>query len=165
MPVFLIFVFVVFAEIATFAAIGRALGVMATLALTAVAMLMGAALLRYLGVGALRRAEASLARGENPIGDVFDAACVAMAGVLLILPGFLTDLLALMLLVRPLRRGIGGLLWRRLQASPNVRVWTHSTGATVVEGEYTEIVEGRRLPPGGPPNGSPNGPPRGPAGG
>ncbi len=158
MPVLLILVFVMFAEIAAFAAVGRALGVMATLALTVAAMLTGAALLRYLGVGSLRRAEASLTRGENPIGDVFDAACIALAGVLLILPGFITDILALMLLIRPLRRGVGGLLWRRLQASPNVRVWTHRDGATVVEGEYTEVVEDRRrLPPGGAPRGPTNG--------
>ena len=152
MPVLLSLVFVVFAEIAVFAAVGRAVGVAATLGLTAAAMLLGLAMVRYLGVDALRRAEASLARGESPIGDVFDAACVALAGVLLIVPGFLTDLMALLLLIRPLRRWVGALLWRRLQASPNARVWTHSSGATVVEGEYTEIVENRGLPP-------PNAPP------
>ncbi len=160
MPVLLPLVFVVFAEIAVFVAVGRALGVLATLALTAAAMLAGAALLRFLGVEVLRRAEASLARGESPIGDVFDAACVALAGVLLILPGFVTDIVAVMLLIRPLRRWIGGLMWRRLQASPNVRVWTHGDGATVVEGEYREIVEHRRLPPH-----DPSKPPEGPAGG
>ena len=153
MPVLLAILLLVFAEIAVFVVVGNAIGVLATLALTALAMLLGAALLRRLGLVALKRAEASLARGENPIGDVFDAACVALAGVLLILPGFLTDVLALMLLLGPLRRWVGALLWRRLQASPNVRVWTHVDGATVVEGEYREVSERPRLPPNGPTSG------------
>lgn len=157
MAVLLALVFVVFAEIAGFVAVGRAVGIAATLALTAAAMLAGAALVRYLGLDALRRAEASLARGESPAGAVFDAACVALAGVLLILPGFLSDALALMLLIRPLRRWVGAMLWRRLQASPNVRVWAHDAGATVVEGEYVEIVENRRLPPREPPLAPPGG--------
>lgn len=152
MPLLLLFVFVVFAEIAAFAAVGRAIGVLATVALAAAAMLAGAVLVRVLGVDALRRAEASMARGESPVGAVFDAAAVALAGVLLILPGFLSDFVALMLLIRPLRSFVGAMLWRRLQASPNVRIWTHSDGASVVEGEYVEIVEDRRLPPDRPPN-------------
>jgi len=154
-------VFVVFAEIAAFVAVGRAIGVFATLALTAAAMAVGVALVRYLGVDALRRAEASMARGESPAGAAFDAACVALAGVLLIVPGFLTDVLAVLFLIRPLRRWAGAALWRRLQASPNVRVWTHADGATVVEGEYVEIVEDRRLPPTGRPAGRRKRPPAG----
>jgi UPF0716 protein FxsA len=140
-------VFVAFAEIALYVAVGRAIGVLPTLALTAAAMLAGALVVRRLGVDALRRAEASMARGESPAGDVFDAACVALAGMLLIVPGFLTDLLAVLFLIRPLRRWAGAALWRRLQALPNVRVWTRADGAAVVEGEYVEIVENRRLPP------------------
>ena len=152
MPLLLLFVFVVFAELAVFVAVGRAIGVVATLALTAAAMLAGVMLVRLLGVDALRRAEASLARGESPAGAVFDAAAVALAGVLLIVPGFLSDGLALMLLILPLRNFIGAVLWRRLQASPNVRVWRTQQGDTVVEGEYVEIKTDRRLPPRRPPD-------------
>ena len=152
MPLLLLFVFVVFAELAVFVAVGRAIGVAATLVLTAAAMLAGVMLVRLLGVDALRRAEASLARGESPVGAVFDAAAVALAGVLLIVPGFLSDGLALMLLIRPLRNFIGAVLWRRLQASPNVRVWRTQQGDTVVEGEYVEIKTDRRLPSRRPPD-------------
>ena len=162
MPLLLLFVFVVFAEIAAFVAVGRAIGVLATLALTAASMLAGGILVRVLGVDALRRAEASLARGESPVGAVFDAAAVALAGVLLILPGFLSDGLALLLLIRPLRNFFGALLWRRLQASPDVRVWRTQAGATVVEGEYVEIRDAPRLPPAGKPPGPDRGPDRGP---
>ena len=158
MALLLALVFVVFAEIAAYVAVGRAIGVLATLALTAAAMAAGVWMVRRLGVGALRRAEASMARGESPAGDVFDAACVALAGVLLVVPGFLTDLAAVLFLIRPLRRWAGAALWRRLQASPDARVWTHADGATVVEGEYVEIVERRRLSPSAPPGDEPKRP-------
>jgi UPF0716 protein FxsA len=148
MPVLALLALYTFAEIAAFIAVGRAIGVPATLALVAVAMAAGLLVIRVLGLDALRRAEASLSRGESPAGAVFDAACVALAGILLALPGFLSDLLALALLVRPLRKWLGGLMWRGLQASPNVRVWRDSSGMTVVEGEYVEIREQRVLPPG-----------------
>ncbi len=141
MPVFLLFVFVVFAEIATFIAVGRAIGVLATLALVALAMIGGLVLVRVLGLDALRRAEESMARGESPAGAVFDAAAVAFAGILLAVPGFLSDIMALCLLLRPLRRWIGGMMWRRLQRSPDIRVWTTARGETVVEGEYVEVHE------------------------
>jgi UPF0716 protein FxsA len=147
MPLLALFILVVFAEIATFIAVGRAIGVLATLALLAVTVIGGLMLVRVLGLDALRRAEASMARGESPAGAVFDAACVVFAGVLLALPGFLSDILALALMIRPLRQWLGAVLWRRLQAAPNVRVWTHQSGATVVEGDYVEIVEARALPP------------------
>lgn len=147
MPLLILFVFVVFAEVATFIAVGRAIGVLPTLALMALSILGGLALVRALGLDALRRAEASMAQGESPAGAVFDAACVVLAGVLFALPGFLSDILALMLLIRPLRRWLGGMMWRGLQAQPNVRVWTHRSGATVVEGDYIEVVEDRAALP------------------
>ncbi len=148
MPLLILFVFVVFAEIATFIAVGKAIGVLGTLALILLGMVGGLMLVKILGIDALRRAEASLARGESPAGAVFDAACVAFAGVLFAVPGFLSDILAILLLIRPLRRWLGGSLWRGLQASPNVRVWKHSSGATVVEGDFVEVIENPpRLPP------------------
>ena len=67
--------------------------------------------------------------------------------MLFALPGFLSYLLALLLLIRPLRRWLGGSLWRGLQPSPNVRVWNHASGASVVEGDFVEVVENPpRLP-------------------
>lgn len=149
MPFLVLLILGAFAEIATFIAVGRAIGVLATLALVALTMVGGLLLVRVLGLDALKRAEASLARGESPAGAVFDAACVAFAGVLLALPGFLSDLLALALLIRPLRNWLGGMMWRGLQSAPNVRVWRDASGATVVEGEYVEIREHRSLPPDG----------------
>jgi UPF0716 protein FxsA len=139
MPFFLLFVFVVFAEIATFIAVGQAIGIPATLGLLVLAMIGGVVMIRILGLDALRRAEESMRRGESPAGAVFDAAAVVLAGLLLAVPGFLSDIVAVALLLRPLRKWVGGMMWRRLQQSPDVRVWTTARGETIVEGEYVEV--------------------------
>ena len=151
MPILALLVFGVLAEIATFIAVGKAIGIAATLLLAIASCLGGLMLVRLLGLDALRRAEESLARGESPAGAVFDAGCLVLAAILLALPGFLSDIVALMLLIRPLRRFIGGLLWRRLQASPDARVWIHTrygrtTRSDVVEGEFVEIIDANALP-------------------
>jgi UPF0716 protein FxsA len=153
MPLFLLFVFFAFAEIATFIAVGQAIGIPATLGLLAATMIGGLVLIRVLGLDALRRAEESMRRNESPVGAVFDGAAVVLAGLLLAIPGFLSDLVAIALLLRPLRNWVGGMMWRRLQQSPNVRVWTTQRGETIVEGEYVEVRDAdSRGPTALPPN-------------
>ncbi|MBK3801722.1 hypothetical protein GAY33_21320, partial [Azospirillum brasilense] len=39
----------------------------------------------------LKRAQQAAERGESPVGAVFEGFCVVVAGLLLIIPGFLTD--------------------------------------------------------------------------
>lgn len=92
------------AEIAGFVLVGRWLGVWAVLGLVLAAGLLGAAILRG-RVSALR----STMRGRGgmaALGAVADEALLAVGAVLLIAPGFLSDLAALPLLVPPVRRAI-----------------------------------------------------------
>lgn len=119
------------AEIAGFVIVGRWLGVFATLVLVLAAMASGMAILRGRG--------AALRRGLQPdaMGAVADEALLAFAAMLLIVPGFLTDLLALPLLVPGLRR--------RLVAALASRVGVGTAGfgvgpqTTVIDGEFIEL--------------------------
>ncbi len=133
-----------FAEIALLIVVGRAIGVAATLALLVLAVLAGLALIRLHGFATLLRLRAALARGEPPGQVLFEGACVAGAGVLLIVPGFLSDGLALALLTfLPLRRLLLTWMWRSATAR-------RAGEGTVIEGEY-ETVEDNRPEPAGPP--------------
>ncbi len=67
-------------EIAVFIEVGEALGLLPTLAIVVLTAVFGAALLRRQGLHTLRRAEASLARGEAPLAEVFDGVCLLLAG-------------------------------------------------------------------------------------
>ena len=105
--------------------------------------LAGLALLRSQGLATAKRVQGQMSRGEMPIGALFDGACLALAGGLLLIPGFVTDLLALPLLLPAVRH----LIRRRLAA--RLRPMSTGSGAsstTVIEGEWT-VVENEDPPP------------------
>lgn len=100
--------------------------------------LAGLALLRNQGVATARQAQMQMNRGEMPVAALFDTACLAVAGILLMLPGFVTDLLALPLLLPPARHLLQRLLAARLVTRPGR---SGATMTTVIEGEWTVIDE------------------------
>jgi UPF0716 protein FxsA len=78
---------------------GRLLGAGAVAALIVVPALLGLAVVRYQGMAALRRLRHSVNTGGHPGDDILDGALVVVGGVLLIVPGPITDLLGLVVLV------------------------------------------------------------------
>jgi UPF0716 protein FxsA len=126
-------------ELAVLIEIGDRIGTLATIALVLAGVAAGAMLVKRGGLGALRRAQESLARGEAPVGALFDVACVVVAGLLFIFPGVVSDVLALPL-VFPRTRA---LLLRWLGRRFIVR----RGDARVIEGEWREVHdESTRLP-------------------
>ena len=105
-----------FVEIAGFVVIGGRIGVLATLAWVVLTAMLGLALIRRQGLDALGRAQAALRRGESPTAELADAALVSLAGVLLLLPGFVTDAFGLVLALPPVRRRIISWLGARLRS-------------------------------------------------
>ena len=103
-----------FVEIAGFVVIGGRIGVLATLAWVVLAAMLGIALIRRQGLEALRRARAALGRGESPTAELAEGALVALAGVLLLIPGFVTDAVGLPLAVPAVRRLIVSRMRTRL---------------------------------------------------
>ncbi|HXP96810.1 MAG TPA: FxsA family protein [Telmatospirillum sp.] len=97
----------------------------------------GVALLRRQGLTTAQLAQTQLRQGEMPIGPLFDGACLALAGGLLLLPGFVTDLLALPLLFPPFRHLLRRLLAKRFV----VQTRSASAGPAVIEGEWTVVKE------------------------
>lgn len=105
------------AEIATLIWVGGHLGVINTVGLVLLAAFGGLALFRYIGFGLLRRVQTELSAGRMPTGTLLEGLIVLIAGVLLILPGFLSDVLALLLLFAPVRRLIITVIAARLTVS------------------------------------------------
>jgi UPF0716 protein FxsA len=85
--------------------VGRWIGPLPTLALLLLISIAGAMLVRRQGAAAWRSLNRSLRAGEPPSKELADATVLVLAGVLLILPGFLTDVLAVLLLF-PLTRPV-----------------------------------------------------------
>jgi UPF0716 protein FxsA len=90
-------------EIFVFIQVGQWIGFgAAILALIAISIL-GAWLVKREGLGTWRRAQAQLRAGEIPAAEVVDGALIAGAGLLLVVPGFVTAVIGLLLLLPPLR--------------------------------------------------------------
>lgn len=102
-------------EIAGFVIVGRAIGVFATLGVVLLASVLGILVLRAKGMALPFQLRAAVERGELPGRSIADAMLVALAGGLLIIPGFVTDIVALLLLLPPVRSLIYAALSRRLK--------------------------------------------------
>lgn len=103
---FVIFIGVPFAEIYVLLQVGHAIGVLDTIGLLVLVSLVGAWLAKQAGLGVLRRMQATVRAGRVPGAELIDGFLVLLAGALMITPGFLTDIVAVFLLLPPVRAGV-----------------------------------------------------------
>ena len=103
-------------EVAVFIQVGGAIGVWPTIAATIVTALAGSLLLRAQGLAALTRARAQMDQGQLPAREMFEGLCLVLAGALLLVPGFVTDALGLLLFFPPLRELLRLLIARHIAA-------------------------------------------------
>jgi UPF0716 protein FxsA len=124
MPIllFLLFIALPIAEIAVFIEAGRLIGVIPTILLTIGSAFAGSVLMRVQGFSALNRFAQSVEKGEMPLTPVVDGIGILAAGILLITPGLLTDVLGLLLFIPPVRRGLGRWVIKRAMASGAVHI-------------------------------------------
>ncbi len=119
----LIFLAVPILEIALFIQVGGLIGLWPTLGLVILTAVAGLTLMRAQGLNALNRLQTRVAAGDDPSGPIADAAMILVAGVLLLIPGFFTDALGLVLLIPAaravlLRRAAGRLRTRSFDLHP-----------------------------------------------
>jgi UPF0716 protein FxsA len=140
--ILLAFILTPIIEIAVFIEIGDVIGLWPTLAIVVLTAMAGTAMLRAQGLATFAAAQQSLARGEFPVRQVFDGACLLVAGALLLTPGFVTDGIGMALFLPPVR----GLLGRWVMARGHFQVHTGMNpgprpdrGDGVVEGEFHEV--------------------------
>jgi UPF0716 protein FxsA len=150
---FILFIVVPIAELYVLIQVGQAIGVLPTIALLIADSILGAALMRSQGRAAWRRFNAALAEGRVPHREVLDGALVIFGGALLLTPGFLSDILGLILLLPPTRALVRAVLVRRFAGriaagaalGADARMGrmfafgTRPVGDDVVDGEATEV--------------------------
>lgn len=102
------------AEIAGFVAVGREIGVAMTLLLVFASAIAGIMLLRIQGFGVLRRVQEAARTGSDPGLDVLGGVLVFIAAILLIVPGFISDILGLFIFLPPVRRAVAAFLRSRI---------------------------------------------------
>lgn len=137
-------------EIGLFVTVGGAIGVWPTLGIVLATGVIGVMLLRRLGLRAGREVGARLRSFANPLAHVAQDAVAAGGAVLLILPGFLTDALGLLLLLPPVQAMILAILARRLRGARSAGrpapfgaapsgLARGPGGGPVIDGEFIEV--------------------------
>jgi UPF0716 protein FxsA len=135
-----IFIVVPLAELYVIFQVGDAIGVVWTILLLAADSVLGSLLLRSQGRSVWGRFNEALATGRMPHREVMDGVLVIFGGAFLITPGFITDIVGLILLIPPTRAIVRRLVVKRL----GQRVEVRTRGRGDFEGTATEY----EVPPG-----------------
>lgn len=145
-------------EIALFVTLGGAIGLGLTLLVILGTGVLGVWLMRSQGLRTADRLRREMDTLRNPLMPVADGALVMLAAVLLVLPGFLTDALGLLLLVPPLRMALMAALARRVRvrtAGGAQEPFESPFGGgarrrdIVIDGEFIEVEPDPKRPPSG----------------
>lgn len=148
------FIGVPLVEIAVFIQVGGWIGLWSTLGLVILTAVVGTWQLRAQGLATLLRARDQVDRGALPTRELFDGACLLIAGALLLTPGFVTDAAGFLLFLPPVRDMLRELLARHVRGSMETRYFVDGEevgpagtgrpgrpGGPVIDGEYREVSE------------------------
>jgi UPF0716 protein FxsA len=135
-----VFIAVPLVELYVILKVGDAIGVVWTILILAADSVLGSLLLRSQGRSVWRRFNDAFAAGRMPHREVIDGVLVIFGGALLITPGFVTDVVGLMLLIPPTRALVRRLAMRRLgrRVSAGVADAAERRRGFDVEGTATE---------------------------
>jgi UPF0716 protein FxsA len=109
----LLFLVVPIVELYVIIQVGQEIGALNTIGLLLVISVVGAWLARREGMGVWRRVNQQVNAGKVPGAELLDAFLILLAGALLLTPGFLTDILAIVLLIPPTRALVRRVVRRR----------------------------------------------------
>ena len=120
-------------EIYLFIKIGSLIGAFSTISLILLTAIVGVWYARYEGFNTLKSGISQLMKNEMPLYEMISGAALAFAAVLLILPGFATDIIGLLLIFPITRKLFFGKISKKYSKNKNNK--------NFIEGEYEDIDE------------------------
>ena len=121
-------------EIYLFIKIGSQIGAFNTISLIFITAIIGVFYARYEGLNTLRSGFSQLIKNEAPIYEIISGAAIAFAALLLIVPGFATDLLGFLLIFPLTRKLFFGKMINKLKSETKIK-------KPYIEGEFEDIEE------------------------
>ncbi|MDG1121275.1 MAG: FxsA family protein [Glaciecola sp.] len=155
---FLLFVIMPIAEIAVLINVGEIIGGWNTVLLVILSAMIGAYLVKREGVSTLAQAQIKLQQGQVPAEEIGSGLMLLVAGVLLVTPGFITDVFGLLLTLPFTRKKIGGVLFHALNGKMHASAHfsqsgfsqsgfshsdfgqTHAQNDDIIDGEFRETA-------------------------
>ena len=121
-------------EIYLFIEIGGQIGAFNTISLIFITAIIGVIYARYEGLNTLRSGFSQLIKNEAPIYEIISGAAIAFAALLLIVPGFATDLFGFLLIFPLTRKLIFGKIVNKFRKETKIK-------KPYIEGEFEDIEE------------------------
>ncbi|WP_319380766.1 FxsA family protein [Thiomicrorhabdus sp.] len=115
--------------------VGSVIGALPTVLLTVFTAVLGVYLMRSQGVDVMMKAQSMMAQGEAPQEAIFEGVFIFLGGVLLLIPGLVTDALGFLFLIPPVRRYLTRQSFKGLQVSGR---YSYRSDDQVFEGEWHE---------------------------
>ena len=122
-------------EIYLFIKIGAAIGAINTICLILLTAIVGVTYARYEGFNTLKSGISQLVKNEVPIYEIVSGAALTFAAILLIIPGFATDVLGLLLIIPITRKLIFNAFSKKISRKNNYQK------KDFIEGEYKDMDE------------------------
>ena len=145
-------------EIAVAIWVASAIGWLNTIGLLVLLSLIGIWVVKRQGLGIMATLQRSTEHGEVPTKELMDRFLKVVGGMLLVIPGFVTAAIGLLLFLPPVRALIRGWASRRVQTTMATGRWTYGTVQDVTSRDITPHEPGDDgRPPASP--ASPSGPP------
>ena len=116
-------------EIYLFIKVGSQIGAISTISLILLTAILGVIYARYEGFNTLRSAVGQLLKNEIPFYEIISGTALAVAALLLILPGFLTDFIGLLIIFPPTRK----LFFKKITSNYSQKK------KNFIDGEYEDI--------------------------
>ncbi|WP_208440781.1 FxsA family protein [Bartonella raoultii] len=132
----IIFLSALLIEIAGFIFVGKEIGILATLSLVVLTTIAGSILLRIQGVSLLKNIQRELLQGRRLENNIINDAFIIVSAILLILPGFVSDILGILLLIKPIR----SLIWHFLSLFSN-KINAHTKNKSNSQRDSEKIID------------------------
>jgi len=133
-PIILAIIVIPVLEIYLLIKIGSQIGAITTILLIFTTAIIGVYYAKYEGLNTLRSGFSQLSRNETPAYEVISGAAIAFAAILLIIPGFLTDLLGFLLIFPITRKIIFGNFTKKFKSKRTVK-------NNFIDGEFEDIED------------------------
>ena len=121
-------------EIYLFIKIGSQIGAFNTISLIFITAIIGVIYARYEGLNTLRSGFSQLIKNEAPVYEIISGAAIAFAALLLIVPGFATDLFGFLLIFPLTRKLLFGKFIKKFKNETKIK-------KPYIEGEFEDIEE------------------------
>ena len=121
-------------EIYLFIKIGTNIGTFNTITLVFITAIIGVVYARYEGLNTLRSGFTQLIKNESPAYEIISGAAIAFAALLLIVPGFATDIIGFLLILPITRKLIFGKIFKNVEIKKE-------TKKDYIDGDYEDIED------------------------